>query len=115
MHEHLRLLVMTCPQDQAESLLRSLLDEHLVACGNILPAVMSHYWWQGRVCSDPEALVVMETAADRLGAAMRRLAELHPYAVPKLLAFTPSAAHAPYVAWAIAATRETAPHDPQTA
>ncbi len=101
----LRLLVMTCPQDQAEPLLRTLLDEHLVACGNILPGVLAHYWWQGRVCSDSEALVVMETAADRLDAAMRRLAEIHPYEVPKLLAFTPAAAHAPYVEWAVAATR----------
>lgn len=103
--DSLRLLVMTCPQDQAEPLLRALLDERLVACGNILPAVLSHYWWQGRVCSDPEALVVMETAADRLDAAMRRLAELHPYEVPKILAFTPAAAHAPYVAWAVGSTR----------
>jgi periplasmic divalent cation tolerance protein len=105
----LRLLVMTCPPDQAEILLRTLLDEHLVACGNILPGVLSHYWWQGRVCSDSEALVVMETAADRLDATLQRLAEIHPYEVPKLLAFAPAAAHAPYVAWAVAATRPPAP------
>lgn len=103
----LRLVVMTCPPDQAERLLRVVLDERLVACGNILPGVQSHYWWDGRVCSDPEALVVMETAADRLDLALRRLAEIHPYEVPKLLAFAPDAAHAPYVAWALAATRPT--------
>lgn len=98
----LRLIVMTCPPDQAEPLLRAALGERLVACGNILPAVRSHYWWQGAICSDDEALVIMETAADRVDAALRRLAELHPYEVPKLLAFAPTAAHAPYVAWALA-------------
>jgi len=103
----LRVLVMTCPQDQAETLLTTLLGERLVACGNILPAVISHYWWQGKLCSDTEALVVMETAADRVDEAMRRLAEIHPYEVPKILAFTPVAAHAPYVEWALAATRST--------
>lgn len=101
----LRLILMTCPQDQAEKLLRAALDERLIACGNVVAGVRSHYWWQGAVCSDDEALVVMETAADRLDTAMRRLAELHPYEVPKLLAFTPTAAHGPYAAWAHDVTR----------
>ncbi len=47
----------------------------------------------------------METAADRLDDALRRLAELHPYEVPKLLTFAPFAAHAPYAAWARDVTR----------
>lgn len=105
MPSELRVLIMTCPPDQAEPLLAALLGEHLIACGNILPGVRSRYWWQGALCSDDEALVVMETADDRLAAAMARLAELHPYAVPKLLALTPSEVHAPYLAWALAVTR----------
>ena len=111
----LRLLVMTCPQDQAESLLTTLLGERLVACGNILPAVLSRYWWQGELCSDAEALVVLETTADRLDEAMRRLAEIHPYEVPKILAFTPVAAHTPYVEWAVGVTRPaTRPSGPES-
>jgi periplasmic divalent cation tolerance protein len=104
MPDELRLLVMTCAPDQAERLLRALLAERLVACGNILPGVRSHYWWQGAICSDEEALVVMETPAGRADAAMARLAELHPYEVPKILAFSADAVHAPYLAWARAVT-----------
>lgn len=107
MPSDLRLLLMTCPPDQAEPLLATLLGERLIACGNIIPGVLSRYWWQGALCSDHEALVIMETAADRLPAAMTRLAELHPYEVPKLLALTPAEVHGPYLEWARAVTRPT--------
>ena len=101
----LRLLWMTCPPDQAQRLLAVVLAERLVACGNVVPGVLSRYWWQGALCDDREALVLMETAADRVDAAMQRLAEVHPYEVPKLLVFTPAAAHAPYAAWVHEVTR----------
>ena len=99
----LRVLVMTCPPDQAERLLEVLLRERLVACGNVL-AAQSRYRWQGELCREPEALVIMETATGRVAAAMARLAELHPYKVPKLLAFAPTDALAAYVAWVLDAT-----------
>jgi periplasmic divalent cation tolerance protein len=101
----LHVVLMTCPPDAAEALLVQLLEERLVGCGNILPAVRSCYWWEGEVCRDEEALVVMETAPDRLEALLERAAQLHPYDVPKLLALDPSAVNEPYVAWLRAVTR----------
>ena len=104
----IRLLVMTCPPDQAERLVQTLLAERLIACGNVVPGVLSRYWWQGAVCSDSEALVIMETAVDRLADAMTRLAQIHPYEVPKILAFTPEVGHAAYLEWVLATTRRPA-------
>jgi periplasmic divalent cation tolerance protein len=103
--EPIRLLVMTCPEDQADRLLGTLLAERLVACGNIIPGVLSRYWWQGELCRDAEVLVIMETAADRVDAAIARLAAIHPYEVAKILAFTPVAGHAPYLEWVHQVTR----------
>jgi len=104
-----RLLLTTCPPDQAGALLDALLTERLIACGNVVAGVAARYWWQGALCSDTEALVVMETASDRAEAAMQRIAALHPYEVPKILAFTPALGHAAYVAWVIAETRAPQP------
>ena len=100
-----RVLLTTCPEDQAQRLLDVALGERLIACGNIIPGVLSRYWWQGALCSDTESLLLMETTADRLDAALRRLAAIHPYEVPKILAFTPVAGHAPYLEWVHAVTR----------
>ncbi len=104
----IRLLLITCPSDQAPHLLETLLQERLIACGNVVPGVLSRYWWQGALCSDDEALVVMETTLDRSEAAITRLAAIHPYDVPKILAFTPAGGHAPYLEWVHAVTHPEA-------
>ena len=103
--EPIRLLLMTCPQDQVTGMLDTLLRERLIACGNVIAGVAARYWWQGALCSDSEALVVMETATSRVAAAMQRIAALHPYSVPKILAFAPMLGHAEYVDWVLESTR----------
>jgi periplasmic divalent cation tolerance protein len=106
--DEIRLLLMTCPQDQVTVIVDTLLNERLIACGNVLAGVAARYWWQGALCSETEALVVMETASSRVTAAMQRIVALHPYAVPKILVFTPALGHAEYIEWVLASTR---PHD----
>ncbi len=100
----LHVVLMTCPEDKAEPILRQLLEERLVGCGNILPAVRSFYWWEGEVCADAESLVVMETTPERVGPLLERAPELHPYEVPKVVALDVSASSEPYVAWLRAVT-----------
>lgn len=101
----MRVILMTCPPDQAESLLGALLGERLVGCGNIVPTVRSMYWWEGKICRDEEALLVMESPEDRSEALYARIAELHPYSVPKIVSLQPAACNEPYVAWLRASTR----------
>lgn len=96
----LRIVLVSIGADDADAFVRTLCEERLVACGNILPQVRSHYWWNGVLEQDAEALVVMETVAERLEAAMTRAAQLHPYDVPKIIALSPEAVHEPYLAWA---------------
>lgn len=104
----LKVVLMTCPPDQAERILLALLERRLVGCGNIIPLVRSRYWWEGKICSDDEALVVMETTADRLDDLYAAIPEVHPYAVPKVVALQPSACGEPYVAWLRGVTRPPA-------
>lgn len=95
----MRIVIVTCPPGAGEALVRTLLAERLVACGNIVPGVRSLYRWKGETCDEPEEVLFMETAADRLDAMMRRLAELHPYEVPKILAIDPREAWPAYARW----------------
>jgi periplasmic divalent cation tolerance protein len=69
--------------------------------------VRSIYRWQGKVCDEPEELLWMETADDRVAAMMARLQELHPYEVPKILTIRPEEGAAAYLAWVDAETRAT--------
>jgi periplasmic divalent cation tolerance protein len=94
-----RIILATCSPDRAEGLAVQLLEEHLVGCCNILPGVRSLYWWEGELCRDEEVLMLMESAADRVEAATERMAELHPYDVPKIVVLDPEHCDPRYLAW----------------
>ena len=77
---------MTAPGvDAAEAVVRSLLDERLVACGNVLPGAVSLYRWQGEVHRDNEAVVILKTLRRLVPRVLERAQALHPYEVPELL------------------------------
>lgn len=101
----MRIVFVTCPPDQGHRLLRQLVEERLVAGGNIVPGVRSIYRWREEICDEPEEVLLMETAADRVEAMTRRLREIHPYEVPKILTFEPREGPADYMAWVRAETR----------
>jgi periplasmic divalent cation tolerance protein len=82
------IVLITVPNlAAAEKVSQSLLDSHLAACVNIVPQVVSLYWWQGAVQQDGELLLVVKTRAslfqDRLVPAVQAV---HPYEVPEIIA-----------------------------
>jgi len=101
----MRIVFVTAPPDEAPRLLRQLVEERLVAGGNIIPGVRSIYWWQGEVQDEPESVLLMETAEDRVPLMVARLRALHSYDVPKILTFTPREGPADYLGWVVAQTR----------
>lgn len=97
------LLLSTLPDAAtAERLARQLVDERMIACANLLPDVRSVYRWSGAVRTEPEVLMLMKTVRARLDGVIRRVAELHPYEVPEVLAFPAEAGLRAYGAWVAA-------------
>ena len=95
-----RVALMTAPSmEVAEALVRALVDEKLIACGNILPGMRSIYRWQGAVESETEALILLKTTAALVPQLLQRAPELHPYEVPEVLILDVPAGHAPYLRW----------------
>ena len=81
-----RVVLLTAPDAAtAETLARTLVEERLAACVNVVPGVRSVYRWQGRVEEAVELLLVAKTRADRGAALAARVRELHPYALPEVL------------------------------
>jgi len=104
----MRVIFATCSPDKAEELVLTLLREQLIGCGNLIPAVRSHYIWEGELCSDEEVVMLMETSAERAEAATARLKELHPYDVPKIVTLDPSDCDPDYLRWLRSVTTATA-------
>ena len=97
----LALLYATAPDaDAAAALARALVEERLVACGNVLPGVRSVYRWDGAVTEAPEAVLICKTTAAKADAAAARLAELHPYDVPAVVRLDAGGGAPAFLAWA---------------
>ena len=93
-------VIMTAPNaETAEMLGRTLVSERLAACANVVPKIVSMYWWEGEVQRDDEAMVILKTVEQRAQALEARAVELHPYTVPEVLVLAVSGGHAPYLAW----------------
>lgn len=82
----------------AAALARTLVEERLAACVNVLPPMTSVYRWQGRVEEDQERQLLIKTTADRVVALEARLRELHPYELPEFVVLEATASAA-YGAW----------------
>jgi len=95
----MRVVFVTCAPGGAEPLLRRLLEERLVACGNVLPGVRSLYWWKGAIQDDPEEVLLVETSDALAPAAVERVKALHSYETPKIVTFEVKETHPAYAAW----------------
>jgi periplasmic divalent cation tolerance protein len=95
------LIVLTnCPDViTADRLARDLVEQHLAACVNQLPAVQSTYRWQGEVETAVEVPLLIKTTRDRYPLLEQAIRERHPYAVPEIVALPVIAGHAPYLRW----------------
>jgi periplasmic divalent cation tolerance protein len=84
---------------EAEEIARMLLEESLVACANILPAVRSIYRWKGVVEDERETLLILKTERTRLGDVKKRIREIHSYEVPEIIAVPVVGGLRAYLEW----------------
>ena len=93
------LLYVPCgSEDEALRICRALLEERLVACGNI-HQTRSVYRWKGEVADEQEYVLICKTTRDRALAASRQARALHSYEVPCVLRIEPAEANYEYAAW----------------
>ena len=94
------VVLVTAPDAETGArLARSLVEERLAACANLIPGVRSIYRWEGRVQDDAEVLLVLKTRAERVDALAARVCELHPYDVPEVVALPAVGGSRAYLDW----------------
>jgi periplasmic divalent cation tolerance protein len=100
MKEQCILVLCTCPDEQvAGRIAAALVDERLAACVNYLPGIKSTYRWQGCVQTDAETLLLVKSTRSRYDQVERRIAELHPYELPEIVALPFVAGSERYLQW----------------
>ena len=102
--EFVVVLVTAASGDDAARIGRTLVEERLVACANVVGPIRSIYRWQGAVEEAAEHLLLLKARAADVGLLEARVRALHTYEVPEVLALPVRAGSAPYLAWLAAAT-----------
>ena len=92
--------------DAARKAVRTLVEERLVACGNLIPGVESIYEWKGKMEASAEVMVLCKTTGLRAAEAQARLRALHPYEVPEILRIPVAEGWPDYLAWVAAQCRQ---------
>lgn len=94
------IALTTLPADaDAAEFARTLVDERLAACVNLLPAMESVYRWEGKIEFEAERQIVIKTSRDRVSALWDRVRELHPYEVPEFVVIPIVDGNEAYLRW----------------
>jgi periplasmic divalent cation tolerance protein len=100
------LVLTTLPADaDGEAFGRSLVEERLAACVNLLPLMDSVYRWEGNIEYETERQIVIKTSRQRVAALWDRVRELHPYEVPEFIVLPVVDGNEAYLRWVGEGTR----------
>ena len=95
-----RLIYITCKdREEAESIGRTLVEEKLAACVNIINPSKSIYRWQGKTEEAEEAILLAKTTAERATKLMVRVKELHSYECPCIITLPILEGDEEYLEW----------------
>jgi periplasmic divalent cation tolerance protein len=95
-----RLVLVTASSlDEARNLAQAILEQHLAACVNLIPAVESHYWWRGRLERAAEVLLIIKSSAEQFEALAGLVRARHSYECPEIVAVAPEQMSPGYRAW----------------
>ncbi len=97
-------------RDEAKAMAEVLIGTRAAACVQEV-AIHSHYRWKGKTNSDPEILLLVKTAQDRVQVAIETIKSYHAYQVPEILVVPIGGGLAAYLQWVTDETRSEAPRD----
>ena len=96
---HIVVFITTATVEEAQRIANILVSSRKAACVNIVPQVHSRFWWQGKIDSADEALLVVKTKAARLDEIIRLVKENHSYEIPQVIALPIVGGNIDYLQW----------------
>jgi periplasmic divalent cation tolerance protein len=99
MPEHVQIFTTTASREDAERIARTLVEERLAACVQVLGPIASTYRWQGAIETSQEWLCLAKSRGELYDAIEKAIRRIHPYQVPEILAVPVVAGSGDYLAW----------------
>lgn len=91
--------VTAASHKQAEKIAETAVTERLAACANILDGVTSIFHWEGKLCREHEALLILKTTGEKTDALIARIKELHSYQCPCVVVLPVEGGNPSFLEW----------------
>lgn len=101
------VVFVTAPRGrESDKIAQVLLKKKLCACVNIVRVLDSFFWWQDKIDSGKESLLVIKTKRVLLPALIKAVREAHRYSVPEIIALPIVFGNKDYLKWITASCRK---------
>ncbi len=91
--------ITTATRDEALVLARTLVEERLAACANVIPGMTSLYHWQGQLEQSDEAVLILKTRQSLVEQLIGRVQVLHSYDCPCVVTWPIAAGNPEFLQW----------------
>lgn len=92
--------------EEARKVITLLLENKLIACANLIPAIESHYWWKEKIETSSEIKVYLKTIQDHFQIIEQVIRQNCSYGVPEIVALEILEVSTPYKNWALSVLRQ---------
>jgi len=93
------VVFITSTDEEAPKIAEALLMQRKAACVNIVPKVSSLFWWQDKLDSAQESLLIVKTKASLLNEIVTLVREVHSYDIPEIVALPIVGGNQDYLEW----------------
>jgi periplasmic divalent cation tolerance protein len=93
------VLITTSGEEEAHKIAELLVKGKKAACVNILPGVDSLFWWEGKIETAKESLILVKTKASLFPEIVELVKRTHSYEVPEIIALPIIAGSEDYLKW----------------
>ena len=86
-------------REDAHKFARTLVQQRLAACVQVIPHITSFYSWQNEMHEAPELLCIGKTTVSGFKRLAKEIKKYHTYKLPELVALPLAGAYGPYAQW----------------
>lgn len=94
------VVLTTAPtNEEAEALAQKIVEARLAACVQVLPQMMSFYFWENAVQKDAEHLLFIKTLPEKFDELEKFIQSNHSYEAPEIVALPAERISGSYLSW----------------
>ncbi|MCL0067643.1 divalent-cation tolerance protein CutA [Peptococcaceae bacterium] len=99
MEEYIQVFTTTEKEEDAKKIAKTIVEERLAACVQILGPITSTYWWEESIETSKEWLLFIKSKKSMYEELEKAIKSIHPYQVPEIIAVPVTAGSKDYLGW----------------